>query len=557
MLSDTDQDNENKYLETFHIEVEDLPLHNAVQCYEIDIICTLVIKNSQSINLQNNLGKTALYLAAERGYKAIVNILLSYGADINIPSIKGNTPLHAAIWSEESETAEYIIRNGADLTACTETGLMPIHFAVKKNLKPIVKLILNKNVHPIDVKTIYGFTPLHYAAKNQDPELVELFVSNGIKADTLTRNNQTPLHIAAQWGNVEVARYLVNMGVEVDPKKRDGSTPLHLAAEREHLDMIKFLIQQGADVNLSTSATGSPLHRATHCRNPKAAKILLNNGALVNAKAEREATPLHLAVQHSCVEMIKLLLEYDADPNIQDASGQNPLCLFVGNDPEIPEMLLDYDVNVNEIDKVGKTALFQIYINGGESVAIMELLVKFMARMIAADQEVSEKNRLLFKLKYPGEYYERCKQEIELMKMTILDGTYNITFFDVFTKGVQKLAIYARCKNVVDAFNEGNYKEVFPLYAKMLERRFLVGKERSDLFEAAEASFNLLFLRHPLNYYWQTIQFRVPDLIVRNLFKFFNVRDLRHLAKLSKESCQDCRPRFFGRIEKQVNFLNI
>lgn len=543
-MSASDQDSINIAGEVTLDENTEIPLLLAVQCNEEKTVHSLLREDPQSVNIRNELGRTALYIAAEQGHTFIVKLLLDHGAEINIPSHRGNTPLHAAIWYQKAETAEFLINNGAEISACTVTGLMPLHFAVKKNLKRIAKILLDRNI-PADVKTIYDFTPLHYAAKNRDPDLVKLFLSLGIPVNTLTKNNQTPLHIAAHRGNVEVAKCLVEQKAVIDAEKRDFTTPLHLAAERGNVEMVRYLINHGADVNKTSDEGGTPLHRATFSRNPKIAEILLNKGAKVDAKTGREATPLHLAVQKNCVDMVKLLLEYGADVNNKDAQGQNALCFFSDDGGEIAEVLMDYGVDVNSTDKIGKTALFQVYINAGETVAIAKLLVKIMAKMISTDQVVSEKNQLLLKLKNPGIFFEKCNKEIERMKTRVIDDIYNITFYDVLTKDVKKLAVYAKFRNVIDAFEDGKYRKEFPLYANMLERRYKIGKEKNDLFEAGAAAFNLLFQYKLPQFVENNAKaiddqfkngFEVPDLVVRKLFSYLSVMDLRTLSNLSGES---------------------
>ena len=57
-------------------------------------IAKFVIKAGADLNLQDEVGDTALMYASNAGSTEMVKILLKAGADPNIPDKDGNTPLH-------------------------------------------------------------------------------------------------------------------------------------------------------------------------------------------------------------------------------------------------------------------------------------------------------------------------------------------------------------------------------------------------------------------------------------------------------------------------------
>ena len=73
---------------------------------------------------------TALQWAAEYGHKAIVEILISNGADLNALNNEGRTALHWATLNSRLETCKVLIKKGAKLNIRDENEETPIDFAI-------------------------------------------------------------------------------------------------------------------------------------------------------------------------------------------------------------------------------------------------------------------------------------------------------------------------------------------------------------------------------------------------------------------------------------------
>lgn len=74
------------------------PLHNAIMAPEPSKeMVTLILDQWVNVDTQDNMGKTALHLAAEKGLTDITKLLIEdYEADVNIKDSKGQTPIQAA-----------------------------------------------------------------------------------------------------------------------------------------------------------------------------------------------------------------------------------------------------------------------------------------------------------------------------------------------------------------------------------------------------------------------------------------------------------------------------
>lgn len=59
---------------------------------------------AEDVNQSDNSGNTAAHLAAEKGFEAMLKLLVSYGADLNATNASpGWTPLHFAAYEGNAE----------------------------------------------------------------------------------------------------------------------------------------------------------------------------------------------------------------------------------------------------------------------------------------------------------------------------------------------------------------------------------------------------------------------------------------------------------------------
>ena len=71
-------------------------------------------------------GDTCLHIAALRGNKRAVELLVLAGLDVNQAGDMGNTPLHYAVLSGNMEVVEFLQSAGASAEKLNEFGRKPI-----------------------------------------------------------------------------------------------------------------------------------------------------------------------------------------------------------------------------------------------------------------------------------------------------------------------------------------------------------------------------------------------------------------------------------------------
>lgn len=102
--------------------------------------------------------------AAVRGDVAILNALLSVGADPN-STVTGSSPLYAAVWHHRLEATSSLIARGANVNAVEPSGVTPLFTAASNGDDALVRLLL---AHGADanVRASCG-TPLDVARANR------------------------------------------------------------------------------------------------------------------------------------------------------------------------------------------------------------------------------------------------------------------------------------------------------------------------------------------------------------------------------------------------------
>ena len=106
-------------------------------------ICGLLLAHGSNVNEVVTDGKgTALHEAAGRGHNALVEALLSWGAELNPQNYIGFTPVHIACQEGRLLCVLKLLKAGASLALPSSEGALPIHVAARHNRKEIVKTLL-------------------------------------------------------------------------------------------------------------------------------------------------------------------------------------------------------------------------------------------------------------------------------------------------------------------------------------------------------------------------------------------------------------------------------
>ncbi|XP_055848375.1 alpha-latrotoxin-Lhe1a-like [Episyrphus balteatus] len=251
--------------------------------------------------------------------------------------------------------------------------------SIRQRKGEITKLLLSSGskVNSIRSKTIPSDTPLHFAIRNDDFEIVQMLLDHGADIDCPNRDGCSPLLTAIYEKNENIAELLLQKGPKIYSCKK-GNSPCHVAVMNHLCNVTEKLLQMGANVDSRSKSycikEFTPLHCATANGDFEIVKILFKNGASVHSKTAQGLTPLHLACKSSNVKIIELLLTNNADINARTNNMLTPIYIAVENArQEAVRFLLERGVNINDEFENQKTIL-SCAVDKGLSAIVEDIL---------------------------------------------------------------------------------------------------------------------------------------------------------------------------------------
>ncbi|KAF6199146.1 hypothetical protein GE061_007171 [Apolygus lucorum] len=288
---------------------------------DLDQVQRLLTSYPHIVNCRDLDGRhsTPLHFAAGYNRVAVVEYLLSHGADVHSKDKGGLVPLHNACSYGHYEVTEMLVKHGANVNVADLWKFTPLHEAAAKGKYDIVRLLL-----------LHGADP---TKKNRDGAMaVELVKEGDQEVADLLRGNAALLDAAKRGNLARVQRLVTPENINCRDTQGRNSTPLHLAAGYNNVEVAEFLLENGADVNAQDKGGLIPLHNASSYGHLDIAALLIKYNTVVNATDKWGFTPLHEAAQKGRTQLSALLLAHGADPMMKNQEGQCPLEVATGED---------------------------------------------------------------------------------------------------------------------------------------------------------------------------------------------------------------------------------
>ena len=305
---------------------------------EANRLAQLMLERGADVNARDKDKATPLHFASFMSNLETTRVLLDQGANIHAKNIQGQNPLHIVSQGDyvsEPALVELLLSRGADVNARDNDQATPFLLA-SFSLKPEIAEKLLQNGADANAVNILSRNALHLLSQNlrYDDEtsgtrLGKLLLVGGVDINGRDNDGRIPLHLAGFYGQVCVAEALLEGATQVNATDISGHTPLHQVTLgnrdykqfgmnswllKEHpgrvLRLAQRLLESGADVNAQNKDLDTPLHLASRLRLHDMARLLLKHGASVNVMNSEGKTPLQLATGRKGKAMRRLLSEY-------------------------------------------------------------------------------------------------------------------------------------------------------------------------------------------------------------------------------------------------------
>jgi len=155
--------------------------------------------------------------AASRGDLSMVQALIASGANVNGDS-ESMRPLMMAAERGRKETVELLLDKGADANAQNACGQSALLIAAARGYLEIVKILVDKGNAKVDIKNCWGITPLMEAAYHDDSEMIDYLVEKGANVKEKDNKGEMPIDYYDRGREEERARkrFIRSYGLEVD-----------------------------------------------------------------------------------------------------------------------------------------------------------------------------------------------------------------------------------------------------------------------------------------------------------------------------------------------------
>lgn len=269
-----------------------------------------LLHHGDAVGNRNELGQSALHMAADQASVAMVELLVGADGDVAVHDEVGMTPLHWAARRGEPEIMKALAKDSKG--SANAEGNRPVAEAAIYGRRAVFQLLFE----PTTAKEIngYGQSLLHLAAHGGDLEILETLLPYFSDVDPQDDDGWTPLAFATRNARTAAVALLVSRGADIEHRNKEGVTPLQLAASSHEPALLQHFVQQDIDLDLADADGNTALHHSAGWGHVENIRILLAAGADFSRRNGEGDTPLDVAERFDKGRAVQLLRQASAAP---------------------------------------------------------------------------------------------------------------------------------------------------------------------------------------------------------------------------------------------------
>jgi ankyrin repeat protein len=265
-----------------------------------------------------------MHYVSERGFRGLVEYLISKRPQDVSFNGKHGTPLHAAARGGHVDVAQLLIGHGVDVDARDSEEQTPLHLTAEYGFLDVARMLVEKDAK-INARDRSDRTPLIRTMERWDQspdiraDMAKILVEHGADVDAKDNEDSTALHHASFNGYAKAAIFLLESGANPSVRRKDSQTPLHRVLNQLTdtlfnlegcLDTVRCLLGHEVDVDAQDSNLATSLHVASFWGCATAVQLLLKHGASVCLENDKGETPYQVALAEGNTRVALLLSDH-------------------------------------------------------------------------------------------------------------------------------------------------------------------------------------------------------------------------------------------------------
>ena len=219
----------------------------------------------------------------------------------------------------------------------------------------------------------------------------------------------------SRFDNYEQVKSILYKNKNINIKGKNGNTALTIAAMFSTFRVVKFLLLNNADPNEMNNNMETALFNSINRANNQIdefeiIKLLIKNTKNINEYENINGiTYLILATKRGHMNIVELLLNYGVHVNGINKYGETALMHSLNNN-SIMKLLLDFGADIDKQDNIGNTALIHAAFKNNKKV--IEFLLDYHATEFILNYEnesfydlLNDENKQYFLKEYPVSVY--------------------------------------------------------------------------------------------------------------------------------------------------------
>jgi ankyrin repeat protein len=276
----------------------------------------------------------------------------------------------------DREAVRVLLKQKVDVNEAQGDGMTALHWAALNDDLEMVQMLLQSGASVKVATRISADTPLFFAAKNGDAAVVDALLKAGADPRLTGKTGTTPLMMAAASGGVESVKAILDHAADINAvEEGHGQTALMFAAALDRSDVVKTLLARGADCKIASKTVklGKPVQYGSTEDTPEdgggrggrgggrggSKVVVADEDRISGAGFMGGMTALLFAARDGHIRTVRELVEGGCDVNEVSADKTSPLVMAIQNGHyDVGKYLLGHRADPNLANESGLAGLY-------------------------------------------------------------------------------------------------------------------------------------------------------------------------------------------------------